>query len=192
LELSASPRSPEPLGIGWREIRHTKRGETETRFMVDGTEFFLLAVAGLTAYALGLFKLPAPPPPALPPSILPGEWSGGAVPDPYAEIRAHRLDCIGRNGRWDDATLTCQPGPSLDPCAFLTGKAKIRCQESGIVPLPSSLRLRVSPFPSTPRPRPVAEAADPSSRSSLECFWGWHAACTCPTCRCPCHPLHGR
>ena len=107
--------------------------------MVDGTEFFLLAVAGLTAYALGLFKLPAPPPPALPPSILPGEWSGGAVPDPYAEIRAHRLDCIGRNGRWDDATLTCQPGPSLDPCAFLTGKAKIRCQESGIVPLPPSL-----------------------------------------------------
>jgi len=63
----------------------------------------------------------------------------GPCPDPYALVRAQRLDCIGRNGRWDDATLTCQPGPSLDPCAFLTGKAKIRCQESGIVPLPPSL-----------------------------------------------------
>ena len=43
--------------------------------MVDGTEFFLLAVAGLTAYALGLFKLPAPSPPVVGPSYtLPGEW----------------------------------------------------------------------------------------------------------------------
>ena len=121
--------------------------------MVDGTEFFLLAVAGLTAYGLGLFdflkKDPATacakkggewePSTGLCVLRLPGWEGGGGCPDPYALVRAQRLDCIGRNGRWDDATLTCQPGPSLDPCAFLTGKAKIRCQESGIVPLPPSL-----------------------------------------------------
>jgi len=121
--------------------------------MMDGMEFVLLGATALIAWVLG-FRLPElkdraaacaekggewEPSTGLCVLRLPGWEGGGGCPDPYALVRAQRLDCIGRNGRWDDATLTCQPGPTLDPCAFLTGRAKIRCQESGIVPLPPSL-----------------------------------------------------